>query len=96
MMKSQIHPQTQPGQVPSKFLARHQSLSSLPFFSCCGEASLPDITPPLPTEKMQSQKISIKQAMRKSFVFGEHSSTSINHSGLHLASKKEIPMGPRK
>lgn len=70
-----------------RFLMRHSSASVLNLFGCCSPSKNDDLdyTPP---EKNQPQKISIKNVMKKSDIYGYNGSSSISGSRMFQAGKK--------
>ena len=85
--KKQLEDEAQEG--GGRFLTRHSSTSILDFFGCCSSTAT-DFNERLPNlERNPSQKISIKNVMKKSMVYGTPSQAAFDSPNRFESMKKE-------
>lgn len=66
---------------------RHSSASVLNIFGCCSPSNHDELDY-TPAEKTQPQKISIKNVMKKSDIYGYNGNSSISGSHMFQGGKK--------
>jgi hypothetical protein len=74
----------------NKFLTRQYSATNFPLFGCCATSAYTELeTDGKYLKKIQPDKLSMKQLMKKSAMYGA-SSSEISHIPSHLTSKKSV------